>query len=176
METIYHVQPPIHSILLEKGHCLLGMKLLTISAFCRTYLFSAVWAIKMDIQVFYKLSNIFLTIQKKWLNANKMKLISTGLQATNQKQKVREKILKGYSDATKSIITKIYSDESSGKASLRGTDKFRLDVLNQHYDCFVFQLCKSIDSYEQIAKRFTFLSGLMNNYNIDEDNVKRIIS
>ena len=57
-----------------------------------------------------------------------------------------------------------------------GADKFRIKVLNQLYDCLVTQLCKRIDPYEQIVKRFKFLSELVNISEIDEDSIKLIIS
>ncbi|GCB70313.1 hypothetical protein scyTo_0005647 [Scyliorhinus torazame] len=87
-----------------------------------------------------------------------------------------EDITSSYSDASKRIVTKKFSDGTSGIASLRGADKFRIEVLHQLYDCLVIQLRKRIDPYEQIAKRFKFLSELVNNSEIDEDNIKLIIS
>ena len=83
-----------------------------------------------------------------------------------------EDITSSYSDASKCIVTKKFSDGTSGSVSLGGADKFRIEVLNQLYDCLVIQLCKRIDPYEQIAKRFKFLSELVNNSEIDEYNIK----
>ena len=60
-----------------------------------------------------------------------------------------------YSDASKCIVTKKISDGTSGSAPLRGADKFRIEVLNQLYDCLVIQLCKGIDPYKQIVKRLS---------------------
>ena len=85
-----------------------------------------------------------------------------------------EVITSHYLDASKCIVTKKVSDGTSGSASLRGADKFRLEVLNQLYDCLVIQLCKRIDPYEQIAKKFKFLSELVNNSETDEDSIKLI--
>ncbi|XP_072354889.1 uncharacterized protein [Scyliorhinus torazame] len=85
-----------------------------------------------------------------------------------------EEITSRYSDASKRIVTRTFSDGTSGIASLRGADKFRIEVLYQLYDCLIIQLRKRIDPYEQIAKRFKFLSELMNNSEIDEDGIKLI--
>ncbi|XP_072331181.1 zinc finger MYM-type protein 1-like isoform X2 [Scyliorhinus torazame] len=87
-----------------------------------------------------------------------------------------EDITSSYSDASKRIVTRKFSDGTSGIASLRGADKFRIEVLYQLYDCLIIQLRKRIDPYEQIAKRFKFLSELVNNSEIDEDSIKLIIS
>ncbi|GCB69255.1 hypothetical protein scyTo_0010528 [Scyliorhinus torazame] len=87
-----------------------------------------------------------------------------------------EDITSSYSDASKHIVTRKFSDGTSGIPSLRGTHKFRIEVLYQLYDCLIIQLRKRIGSYEQIAKRFKFLSELVNNYQIDEDSIKLIIS
>ncbi|GCB83904.1 hypothetical protein scyTo_0024748 [Scyliorhinus torazame] len=87
-----------------------------------------------------------------------------------------EDITSSYSDASKRIVTRKFSDGTSGIASLRGADKFRIEVLYQPYDCLIIQLRKRIDPYEQIAKRFKFLSELVNNSEIDEDSIKLIIS
>ncbi|GCB64776.1 hypothetical protein scyTo_0011798 [Scyliorhinus torazame] len=87
-----------------------------------------------------------------------------------------EDITSSYSDASKRIVTWTFSDGTSGIASLRGADKFRIEVLYQLYDCLIIQLRKRIDPYEQIAKRFKFLSELVNNSEIDEDSIKLIIS
>ncbi|GCB68678.1 hypothetical protein scyTo_0005349 [Scyliorhinus torazame] len=87
-----------------------------------------------------------------------------------------EDITSSYSDASKRIVTRTFSDGTSGIASLRGADKFRIEVLYQLYDCLIIQLRKRIDPYEQIAKRFKFLSELVNNSEIDEDSIKLIIS
>ncbi|XP_072351187.1 zinc finger MYM-type protein 1-like [Scyliorhinus torazame] len=89
---------------------------------------------------------------------------------------LREDITSSYSDASKRIVTRKFSDGTSGIASLRGVDKFRIEVLYQLYDCLIIQLRKRIDPYEQIAKRFKFLSELVNNSEIDEDSTKLIIS
>ena len=45
-------------------------KKLKCTRWCAHY--EAVWAIKMDIQVFYKLSNIFLKTQKRSLNVHEV--------------------------------------------------------------------------------------------------------
>ncbi|XP_072368175.1 zinc finger MYM-type protein 1-like [Scyliorhinus torazame] len=87
-----------------------------------------------------------------------------------------EDITSSYSDASKRIVTRKFSDGTSGIASLKGADKFRIEVLYQLYDCLIIQLRKRIDPYEQIAKRFKFLSELVNNSEIDEDSIKLIIS
>ncbi|GCB81770.1 hypothetical protein scyTo_0021884, partial [Scyliorhinus torazame] len=87
-----------------------------------------------------------------------------------------EDITSSYSDASKRIVTRTFSDGTSGVASLRGADKFRIEVLYQLYDSLIIQLSKRIDPYEQIAKRFKFLSELVNNSEIDEDSIKLIIS
>ncbi|XP_072366900.1 zinc finger MYM-type protein 1-like [Scyliorhinus torazame] len=87
-----------------------------------------------------------------------------------------EDITSSYSDASKRIVTRKLSDGTSGIASLKGADKFRIEVLYQLYDCLIIQLRKRIDPYEQIAKRFKFLSDLVNNSEIDEDSIKLIIS
>ncbi|GCB66549.1 hypothetical protein scyTo_0010116 [Scyliorhinus torazame] len=86
-----------------------------------------------------------------------------------------EDITSSYSDASKCIVARTFSDGTSGIASLRGADKFRIDVLCQLYDCLIIQLRKKIDPYEQIAKRFKFLAELVNNSEIDEDSIKLII-
>lgn len=83
-----------------------------------------------------------------------------------------EDITSRYSDASKCIVTRKFSDGTTGIASLRAADKFRIDVLYQLYDC---QLRKRIDPYEQIAKRFKFLSDMVNNSEIDEDSIKLMI-
>ena len=87
-----------------------------------------------------------------------------------------EDITSSYSDASKCIVTKKFSDRTSGSASLRGADKFRIEVLNQFYDCLVIHLCNRIDPCEQIVKRFKFLSELVSNCEIDEDSIKLIMS
>ncbi|XP_072351161.1 uncharacterized protein [Scyliorhinus torazame] len=87
-----------------------------------------------------------------------------------------EDITSSYSDASKRIVTRKFSDGTSGIASLRGADKFRTEVLYKLYDCLIIQLHKRIDPDEQIAKRFKFLSELVNNSEIDEDSIKLIIS
>ena len=87
-----------------------------------------------------------------------------------------EDITSSYSNASKCIVTKKFSDGTDGSASLRGADKFRIEVLNQLYACLVIQLCKRIDPYKQIVRRFKFLSEFVNNSEIDEDSPKLIIS
>ncbi|GCB66187.1 hypothetical protein scyTo_0000558 [Scyliorhinus torazame] len=87
-----------------------------------------------------------------------------------------EDITSSYSDASKRIVTRKFSDGTSGIASLRGADKFRIEVLYQLYDCLIIQLRKRIDPDEQIAKRFKLLSELVNNSEIDEDSIKLKIS
>lgn len=77
-----------------------------------------------------------------------------------------EDITSSYSDASKCIVTRTFSDGTSGIASLRGADKFRIEVLYQLYDCLIILLRKIIDPCEQIAKRFK----------LDADSIKRIIS
>ncbi|GCB60504.1 hypothetical protein scyTo_0009187 [Scyliorhinus torazame] len=67
-------------------------------------------------------------------------------------------ITSSYFDASKRIVTRKFSDGTSGIASLRGADKLRIEVLYQLYDCLIIQLRKRIDPYEHIAKRFKFLS------------------
>ncbi|CAI9731839.1 XP_014782840.1PREDICTED: uncharacterized protein LOC106878209 [Octopus vulgaris] len=71
--------------------------------------------------------------------------------------------------------TKKFADRTSDRASLKGAKKFRIEVLNQVYDCLKIQLSKRMDPYEQIAKRFNFLSELMNNLELDENSIKLII-
>ncbi|GCB85875.1 hypothetical protein scyTo_0026521, partial [Scyliorhinus torazame] len=87
-----------------------------------------------------------------------------------------EDITSSYSDASKRTVTRKFSDGTSGIASLRGADKFWIEVLYQLHDCLIIQFRKWIDPYEQIAKRFKFLSVLVNNSEIDEDSIKLIIS
>ncbi|GCB73437.1 hypothetical protein scyTo_0002542 [Scyliorhinus torazame] len=87
-----------------------------------------------------------------------------------------EDITSSCSDASKRIVTRTLSDGTSGIASLRGAAKFRIEVLYQLYDYLIIQLRKRIGPYAQIAKRFKFLSELVNNSEIDEDSIKLIIS
>ena len=56
-----------------------------------------------------------------------------------------------------------------------GQSSFFSKELNQLYDCLVIQLYKSFDPYDPIAKRFKFLSELVNNSEIDKDSIKLII-
>ena len=117
------------------------------------------------------LSSLFSFIKELWENsADRIAYYESEVKG------LCEDITSSYSDASKCIVTKKFSDGTSDSASLRGADKFRMEVLNQIYDCLVIQLCKGIDPYEQIAKRFKFLSELMNNSEIDEDSIKLIIS
>ncbi|CAI9727002.1 Hypothetical predicted protein [Octopus vulgaris] len=87
-----------------------------------------------------------------------------------------EYIFSNYFDVSKRIVTKKFADGTSDRASIKGADKFRIEILNQVYECLIIQLSKRMDPYEQIAKRFKFLSELMNNSELDEDSIELIIS
>ncbi|XP_014782840.1 uncharacterized protein LOC106878209 [Octopus bimaculoides] len=87
-----------------------------------------------------------------------------------------EYITLNYSDVSNCIVTKKFADRTHDKASLKGAEKFRIEVLNQVYDCLIIQLSNRTDLYEQIVKRFKFLSKLMNNSEFDENSIKLIIS
>uniref|UniRef100_A0A0L8GGT7 Uncharacterized protein n=1 Tax=Octopus bimaculoides TaxID=37653 RepID=A0A0L8GGT7_OCTBM len=86
-----------------------------------------------------------------------------------------EYIISNYSDISNCIVTKKFADGTSDRASLEEAEKFRIEVLNQVYDCLIIQLSKRMDPNEQIAKRFKFLSGLMNNLEFVENSIKLII-
>ncbi|CAI9717723.1 Hypothetical predicted protein [Octopus vulgaris] len=87
-----------------------------------------------------------------------------------------EYITSNCSDVSKRIVTKKFADGTSDKASLKGAEKFRIEVLNQVYDCLIIHLSKWMDPYEQTAKKFKFLSELMNNSKFVENSIKLIIS
>uniref|UniRef100_A0A0L8HAX1 Uncharacterized protein n=1 Tax=Octopus bimaculoides TaxID=37653 RepID=A0A0L8HAX1_OCTBM len=86
-----------------------------------------------------------------------------------------EYITSSYSDVFKRTVTKKFADGTSDRASLKGAEKYSIEVLNQVYDCLIIQLSKRIEPYEQIAKRFKFLSELMNNSEFDENSIKLVI-
>uniref|UniRef100_A0A0L8HFS2 Uncharacterized protein n=1 Tax=Octopus bimaculoides TaxID=37653 RepID=A0A0L8HFS2_OCTBM len=50
-----------------------------------------------------------------------------------------EYITSNYSDVSKRIVTKKFTDGTSDRASLKGVEKFRREVLNQVYDCLIIQ-------------------------------------
>ena len=83
-----------------------------------------------------------------------------------------ENITSSYSDADKRTVIKKVSDGTIGRASFVGADKFRIEVLNRPYDCLIVQLRGRIDPYEQIGKRFKFLSQLTDDSKINEDSIK----
>ena len=87
-----------------------------------------------------------------------------------------ENITSSYSDADKRTVIKKFSDGTIGRTSFVGADKFRIEVLNRPYDCIIVQLRGRIDPYEQIGKRFKFLSQLTDDSKIDEDSIKLAIS
>uniref|UniRef100_A0A0L8I204 HAT C-terminal dimerisation domain-containing protein n=1 Tax=Octopus bimaculoides TaxID=37653 RepID=A0A0L8I204_OCTBM len=87
-----------------------------------------------------------------------------------------EYITSNYSDVYKRIVTKEFADGTSDRASMKRAEKFRIEVLNQVYDCLIIQLSKRMEPYEQIAKRYKFLSELINNSEFDENSIKLIIS
>ena len=94
----------------------------------------------------------------------------------NQKQNVCVRISPQVILMLPNALLQKISDGISGSASLRGPDKFMIEVLNQLYDCLVIQLCERIDPYEQIVKRFKSLSELVNNSEIDKDSIKCVMS
>ena len=100
----------------------------------------------------------------------------TALHTINQKQKICVRISpQVILMLPNALLQRNFQMEEVIVLTLRGADKFRIEVLHQLYDCLVIQLCKRIDPYEQIAKRFKFLSELVSNSEIDEDSIKLII-
>uniref|UniRef100_A0A0L8GZ60 Uncharacterized protein n=1 Tax=Octopus bimaculoides TaxID=37653 RepID=A0A0L8GZ60_OCTBM len=86
-----------------------------------------------------------------------------------------EYITSNYSDVSKLIVIKKFADGTSDRASLRGAEQFRIEVLNEVYDCLIIQLSKRMGPYEQIAKRFEFLLELLTNSEFDKNSIKLII-
>uniref|UniRef100_A0A0L8G465 DUF4371 domain-containing protein n=1 Tax=Octopus bimaculoides TaxID=37653 RepID=A0A0L8G465_OCTBM len=81
-----------------------------------------------------------------------------------------EYITSNYSNVSMRIVTKKFADGTNDRASLKGAENFRIEVLSQVNDCLITQLGKRMDPYEQSAKRFKFLSEF------DENSIKLIIS
>ncbi|CAI9721397.1 Hypothetical predicted protein [Octopus vulgaris] len=51
-----------------------------------------------------------------------------------------EYMTSNYSDISKRIVIKKFADGTSDRASSKGAEKIRIEVLNQVYDCLIIQL------------------------------------
>ncbi|XP_072346501.1 uncharacterized protein [Scyliorhinus torazame] len=63
------------------------------------------------------------------------KIQPIGLHTESDAKGLCDDITSSYSDASKLIVTRTFSDGTSGIISLRGADKFRIEVLYQLYEC-----------------------------------------
>lgn len=75
----------------------------------------------------------------------------------------------------RSELKHFFPDYAKSSNSLRGRDKFWIEVMNRLLDCLRVQIVKRSESYEYIRKRFKLLADLIQNTDIAEDNIKPII-
>ncbi|KAJ3652372.1 hypothetical protein Zmor_018345 [Zophobas morio] len=101
------------------------------------------------------------------------KLINYELGAKGFSSKVEE----NYSNAKNRIKIYKYSDGTTRTSPVQGRDKFLVEVLNRLLDTLITELTTRKDVYNELGKKFKFLTELTNKHvaHIDEDSVDSVL-